>query len=136
MTQLLFVYGTLLQAGNDIYNYLELHCPYWGTGTVNGTLYNVGEYPGLVIDKTGYSPVFGKVYEVNEAALVTIDAYEGCGPKEDQPNLFLRKMHTIFISNRNTEAWVYVYNQAVQALEIIPSGDYLEYLEQKKSPGL
>ncbi|MBD1364620.1 gamma-glutamylcyclotransferase [Mucilaginibacter sp. ZT4R22] len=131
----LFVYGTLLQNDNQFGRYLTQHCNFIITGKIAGILYDIGEYPGLVIDKNaGY--VFGSVYQIhNTHVLSEIDSYEGVGAIEEQPNLYLRINHPIETAEGIIEAWLYVYNLPVDGRPQIVSGDYMEYLRQKKSPG-
>jgi gamma-glutamylcyclotransferase (GGCT)/AIG2-like uncharacterized protein YtfP len=133
MSHLLFVYGTLLQPGNQLADYLARHCKYLHHGKIKGTLYDIGEYPGLIINYTlGY--VYGSIYETDDEALKLIDDYEGYGEDQDIPNLYLRKLRLIETENGPVDAWVYIYNHPVEGLDKIPSGDYLKYLEQKNPP--
>ena len=133
-THLLFVYGTLLQPGNEFAGYMSEQCSFVSTGKIKGKLYDTGEYPGLIINQTvGY--VFGLIYEINSDLIFkAIDAYEGVGPEEEQPNLYLRQLHLVKTDNGFVNAWVYVYNLAVKGFTLIESGDYLQYIRQKKSP--
>jgi len=133
--QYLFVYGTLLQPGNQFAGYLSRHCTFIANGKVNGVLYDIGEYPGLIVNG-GESFVYGSVYRIDKDELLKkIDAYEGYGPDEEEPNLYIRTMLSILTTNGSINAWVYIYNHPVDCLPRIPSGNYLEYLKQKKSPG-
>jgi gamma-glutamylcyclotransferase (GGCT)/AIG2-like uncharacterized protein YtfP len=131
----LFVYGTLLQSDNEFAKYLRQHCSFYRAGKVRGILYDIGEYPGLIIDYTaGY--VFGSLYLIdNEQVLKQIDAYEGVGPDEEQPNLYLRVILPVNTSEGIVDAWAYTYNLPVYSLKQILPGDYLKYIGQKKSPG-
>jgi gamma-glutamylcyclotransferase (GGCT)/AIG2-like uncharacterized protein YtfP len=131
----LFVYGTLLQNDNQFAMYLNRHCNFITPGRIKGLLYDIGEYPGLVIN-TNAQYVSGSIYQVNNAEVLTeIDRYEGVGADEEQPNLYLRVSHPIETADGPINAWVYVYNLPVAGLPQIYSGDYIEYLKQKKSPG-
>ena len=131
----LFVYGTLLQNDNQFARYLSRHCNFIASGRIKGLLYDIGEYPGLVIDNNaGY--VLGSIYQVGNAEILKeIDNYEGVGADEEQPNLYLRVSRPIETAGGQVDAWVYVYNLRVAGLPQIVSGDYIEYLRQKKSPG-
>jgi gamma-glutamylcyclotransferase (GGCT)/AIG2-like uncharacterized protein YtfP len=135
MTHLLFVYGTLLQPGNGLAQYLISNSTYLNAGYIKGTLYNIGDYPGLVInEKSGR--VYGSIYEIDDHVLKQIDDYEGYGPDQDEPNLYTRVMQPVKTTNGITDAWVYLYNLPVHGLQIISSGNYMQYIKQKKSPGL
>lgn len=136
MTHHLFVYGTLLQPENEFAGYLMHHTTFLTNGKIKGTLYNIGEYPGLVISPKSDCWVHGSIYKVDDEALALIDDYEGYGPGQSEPYLYVRKMLAVETGNGLADAWVYLYNHPVDGLEVIPSGSYLQYLEQKKSPGL
>lgn len=132
--QLLFVYGTLLQKDNQFGVYLKKYCAFLSTGKIKGRLYDIGEYPGLVLNPEGYF-INGNIYSVDsEEVLQALDAYEGVGPLENQPNLYLRINCPVVTNCGEANAWVYVYNLPVVGLPEIKSGNYLEYIGQKKSP--
>ncbi|OOQ61825.1 gamma-glutamylcyclotransferase family protein [Mucilaginibacter pedocola] len=128
---LLFVYGTLLQPGNEFADYLNQHCKFITRGKLKGILYDIGEYPGLILnDTTGY--VFGNIYQIDkEDVLKELDIYEGVGPDEEQPNLYLRLSLPIETDSGSMQAWVYVYNRPIDRLPVIASGNYAEYLKFK-----
>lgn len=69
----LFVYGTL-RSGGGAAGLLRDGRPV-GTGTVAGTLYDLGRYPALVLD--GRGPVEGEVWRCPPDALARLDEYEG-----------------------------------------------------------
>ncbi|MES2268720.1 MAG: gamma-glutamylcyclotransferase family protein [Bacteroidota bacterium] len=136
MTNLLFVYGTLLQPGNAFARHLMQNCTFISTGKIKGTLYDIGEYPGLVIN-SDINYVNGRIYKLHnpEENLKVIDDYEGVGPGQQQPNLYIRQLEAIETEDGTLEAWVYLYNLPIAGLPIIPSGNYVDYKAQKKSPG-
>ncbi|MEO7214384.1 gamma-glutamylcyclotransferase family protein [Mucilaginibacter sp.] len=130
----LFVYGTLLQNGNQFARYLNQHCDFIITGKIAGILYDIGEYPGLVIDHNA-DYVFGSIYQIRNAeVLKEIDIYEGVGADEEHPNLYLRINHSFETAEGPIDAWVYIYNLPVKGFPRITSGDYKEYLRQKNPP--
>lgn len=137
MIDLLFVYGTLMQPGNPFADYLQRNCTIVSAGTTKGTLYDVGEYPGLVLVNDAKGLVHGTVVELHnpEENLKVIDDYEGVGFNQQQPNLYIREIVSIYTPNGVVDAWVYTYNLPVKGLPIISSGNYLEHIKQKKSPG-
>ncbi|WP_454802388.1 gamma-glutamylcyclotransferase family protein [Mucilaginibacter phyllosphaerae] len=137
MTDLLFVYGTLLRKGNPFANYLLQNSNYVFAGKIKGILYDIGEYPGLIITGNNHNYVYGSIYKLRqpEENLKIIDDYEGVGLDQEQPNLYTRQSAKIISETGAVDAWVYVYNRPVDGLPIIPSGNYMEYSKQKKSPG-
>jgi len=122
----LFVYGTLLDKKNEFGAYLNQNCVFYTEGRFNGVLYDIGEYPGAVHSNEG-DYVYGKIFVMSNpgATLKLLDGYEGFGPDEDQPNLFLRELVVIETDKGEIESWIYLYKHAVERLEIIRSGKYL-----------
>ncbi|MBK0379030.1 gamma-glutamylcyclotransferase family protein [Mucilaginibacter segetis] len=133
-TEFLFVYGTLLQQHNKFTLYLNMHCSFYNKGQIKGRLYDIGEYPGLIVDNNaGY--VYGNIYKIgNPEILRELDIYEGNGPEEEQPNLYIRQKHLIETDNDTVKAWLYHYNLPIENLKQITSGNYGEYMRQKKRP--
>jgi gamma-glutamylcyclotransferase (GGCT)/AIG2-like uncharacterized protein YtfP len=134
MKHILFVYGTLLQPGNEFAAYLNKHCIYFKPAKIKGLLYDVGEYPGLIIKVDKPYWIHGSLYHIDEKALKLIDSYEGYGDTEELPNLFKREEHTLLTGDGEIDAWLYLYNLPVDGLNLITSGNYAEYIAQKKSP--
>lgn len=132
---LLFVYGSLLDSDNEFGHYLMRNADFAGPALVKGRLYDCGEYPGAVVDNSGYN-IKGSIYQLRDvtAALIILDDYESFGVDQEQPNLFIRKLVTVSIDNKPIECWVYLYNLSVEGLTEITSGDYQAYLKAKKNP--
>ncbi len=125
--QYLFIYGTLLQSDNEFALYLQKNSTLHGKGKFKGRLYNVGEYPGAVLDKAG-SYIYGSIVRLNDPAVLnTLDIYEGYGPEQPKPNLFIRKMIKSETNKGIVDCWVYLYNLPVGDLRQISSGNYLKY---------
>ncbi len=125
----LFVYGTLLAKDNQYAAYLRQHCKLAGAGKFKGRLYDIGEYPGAVIDLNGDQYVYGSIYLMDRAeeVLKVIDAYEGLGINDPQPYEYIRDLVDIEIDNRIVACCVYIYNWPVSGKELISGGDYLRY---------
>jgi gamma-glutamylcyclotransferase (GGCT)/AIG2-like uncharacterized protein YtfP len=123
----LFVYGTLLQKGNKFAAFLNENSRFYGKGKVSGKLYDVGEYPGLVLQLATNHFVYGRIYSMTdpEAILKVLDDYEGFGEDQVQPNEFIRVLTAIESENDVLKCWVYLYNLPVNGLRHIISGDYL-----------
>src|ERR1700761_1601522 len=75
-----FAYGTLQPglAPPEIAPALEKLLPI-GEGFLFGKLYDLGRYPGAVIDPASAWLIYGTIYELppNEDLLTKLDAYEG-----------------------------------------------------------
>src|SRR5271166_6349557 len=104
MTHPLFVYGTLrpgLAPAEIAPVVAQLH-PI-GEGHLPGTLYHLGQYPGLVL-----APITGQVHgaifqfppdaELAAQILAQFDLYEGFYPNAPADSLFLRVLHPITLS--------------------------------------
>lgn len=137
MTNLLFVYGTLLQPGNSFANYLKLNFTYLSRGKLRGLLYDIGEYPGAIVTDNTDGYIYGSIFKLHhpEENLRVIDDYEGYGPEQELPNLYIRSVASIETDSGAADAWIYLYNLPTNGLPQIPSGNYAEYVRQKKSPG-
>jgi len=111
----LFVYGTLHpdRAPSEIRGVVT-RLKRIGTGTVAGSVYELGEYPALV--PTGRQRVAGTLFELPDdpQALKAMDEYEEFLPEEPENSLFIRKKRTVTRSDgRKEKHWVYVYNRPV-----------------------
>ncbi|MCG1055355.1 gamma-glutamylcyclotransferase [Mycetohabitans sp. B5] len=97
-----FVYGTLREnEANDIGRAAQRSGtvqPRWlGRGSVKGTLYDLGAYPGLVPD-TAAGEVYGDVFEIDEALLPVLDKIEEVFPHH--PREFQRNLIQVQLNGR------------------------------------
>ncbi len=131
INDLLFVYGTLLIDDNEFATYLRNNSRFYSTGFIKGKLYDVGTYPGLIINTNQDYPITGTIYQLNNAGEVLkyLDPYEGFGDDQEQPYLFIRELAAIETANGDVDCWVYLYNLSVEGLHLITHGDYMAYLK-------
>lgn len=131
MTSNFFVYGTLLSGiDHPMHELMQQFAVLKGEGYITGRLYDVSDYPGLVLSNNVQKQVWGELYEIqNEAALFkTLDDYEGCAPDSSEPHEYQRSIVTVHdASHAALLAWTYLYIQPVTLLKRIVEGDYLEY---------
>ena len=124
----LFVYGTLLRADNEFGHYLCDHSKYHKKGKLKGLLYDIGDFPGAILQPKGQSYVHGSVYEVfTDEVLWVLDEYEGMGPSEVHPQEYTRQLADIETPDETITCWVYLYNWPLDDCPLISSGNYLEY---------
>lgn len=117
MRDWLFVYGTLLPGRApaevaEVVGEFEL----LGKGTVRGRVYELGEYPGLVLDEHA-GAVEGMVFSVPDREDVwrLLDAYEEYVPERPEESLFVRRRVRVEMEDGGRcGCWVYVYNGAVE----------------------
>ncbi len=77
--RLVFVYGTLRAGGTHDIRRLA-PAPRWvGPGRVQGRLYHLGAYPGLMRGQGGW--VYGEIYAIVPALEVVLDAIEEVWPQ-------------------------------------------------------
>ena len=131
----LFVYGTLRRsligtqknaALIQIMNGLQ----FIGEGSVNGQLYDLGDYPGAILGDNFDNKIRGEIYQLDDpqAVLTVLDQYEGFIPGELEASLFARVKAKITMSDGSqVESWIYVYNDWVVTGKLIESGDYAKY---------
>ena len=131
----LFAYGSLLSdaAPRYVRRILRGGCDL-GAAYVNGNLYDLGDYPGLVLTHQGEERVFGKVFRLRNAqpGLHLIDRYEGYHEDDPAASEFLRISTDAHLlpDGRVISAWLYIYNNWPRHSRRIRSGDYLRYLRQ------
>lgn len=108
----LYVYGTLRPGFNPLTQ-------------VSGTLYDLGWYPGVILDD-GPGFMAEAVQVTSVEMLRELDSYEGYRPNDPENSLFIRKPVL--------DGQIYVYNQPIERRKIVPGGDWLEY-QGKKAGG-
>lgn len=111
------MYGTL-KHGMANHRLLE-RARYVGTDLLTCiTLYDLGEYPAAVLESSGGIVV--EVYEVNTAHLDALDQLEELDTQNPEAGLYRRCIcHT-----RHGNAWIYIYNPAVENMPPIRSGSW------------
>jgi gamma-glutamylcyclotransferase (GGCT)/AIG2-like uncharacterized protein YtfP len=91
---------------------------------VNGRLYDLGPYPGLVSDESN-SLVAGEVYEVDDELLNELDEFEASSN-------YVRKQVEIALGTQQTKCWTYEPDAEFYRFEkLIASGDWMEYAGMK-----
>jgi len=122
----LFVYGTLLENDNEFGAFLKSNSNHITSGSFNGYLYDLGEYPGAIYDPLTKQQVFGQVLLLDNdpAILKTLDEYEGFGEEDDQPDLFIRRIIPVHTDKKIMDCYVYLYNLPVTGCPQISSGIY------------
>ncbi|AMK24624.1 gamma-glutamylcyclotransferase [Sphingobium sp. TB-6] len=123
---LLFVYGTLRPGFDDpMAEWLGKVARHAGRAVARGRLYRVASYPAFV--PGGSDEVSGDLFALADpaASLAVLDDYEECASHFPEPHEYRRERLTVRGENGPVEAWTYIYNWEVSALERIESGDFL-----------
>ena len=123
MSDLLFVYGTLLSSSpHPMARQLSREAQLLGPAKCQGTLYDFGKWPGMLL--AGSGSVYGDVYYLHDVpfSLRNLDAYEGIGENVENPEYERRVIPVQFASGRTVAAWAYTYLWPVTTGTIIQSG--------------
>ena len=122
----LFVYGTLLSAaGHPMGDRLRREARLLGEASIEGQLFSLGKYPGLIEAAGTGTRVHGEVYALNApaASFQWLDAYEGIVLGNHEQNDYRRiEKSARLASGENVAAWVYIYCKPVAASSLIPGG--------------
>lgn len=128
----LFVYGTLRRdPSHEMFHLLAKHARFLGEATVPGRLFDLGDYPGMIVpDERGH--VLGEVYDVDPAhwpsVIERLDRYEGCAAGDPEPHEYRREIVLATLaSGPQVPVWAYVLNHAPSRVREIVSGDYLSW---------
>ncbi|MCM3901441.1 MAG: gamma-glutamylcyclotransferase [Pyrinomonadaceae bacterium] len=121
---LVFVYGTLRRGGARSMSIRFPDSRFIADAKVSGSLYDLGAYPGLLLNESN-SSVIGEVYEVDDEILNELDDFEASSN-------YLRKQVEISLGNQRRMCWVYEPNpEFYSPRTLITSGDWTEYAKSK-----
>lgn len=126
-SQYLFVYGTLRDYPHSENRRLG-GCKFYSRGRVQGQLYEISSYPGLVLTDVPNEWVIGEVFQMlrPNQTLREIDEYEGCGLLDTPPYEYQRQILPARLdSGEQVDAWAYIYQRPIQRFRRIRSGDYV-----------
>lgn len=123
-----FAYGTL-HPGRAPAEIADIVCRFGivGKGTVPGTLYDLGAYPGAVLNERSQRRISGTVFRLpkGDDVLSRLDAYEEFDPGALERSLFIRRLCSVQLSDGAIlPCWIYQYNRSAEDATIIESGTY------------
>jgi gamma-glutamylcyclotransferase (GGCT)/AIG2-like uncharacterized protein YtfP len=98
-----------------------------GAATVKGRLYDLGAYPGAILDTSTREKISGWVFALprDQSVLEALDDYENYKPHDAESCLFVRKRASVKLEDgRELQCWMYVYNRDPGAAPLVPGGDY------------
>ena len=115
----LFLYGTLLDAHNQVAQFLKSNADFYAEGYFHGKLFDLGDYPGAIESNNSEDKVFGSTFKVRnpDAVFVALDEYEETGDKFPSPNEFIRTKIDVFDhKGKIIRSYVYLYMWPVEHL--------------------
>jgi gamma-glutamylcyclotransferase (GGCT)/AIG2-like uncharacterized protein YtfP len=121
-THLVFVYGTLRSASAGAMSIRFPNSKFISDGQVRGKLYDLGAYPGMLLDESG-PLVVGEVYEVDDETLNELDRFEA-------GSNYVRKQFEVSLGNKKSTCWTYE-PKSYCLRTLINSGDWIEYARTK-----
>jgi gamma-glutamylcyclotransferase (GGCT)/AIG2-like uncharacterized protein YtfP len=123
---LVFVYGTLRRGSAQSMSVRFPNSKFIAEAKVNGSLYDLGAYPGLLVNESK-SPVTGEVYEVDDETLNRLDDFESSSD-------YWRKQVELFVGGQRRLGWTYEPNPESYSLRtLITSGDWIEYAKAERT---
>lgn len=123
---LVFVYGSLRRGSAGAMSVRFPASKFIAEAHVNGSLYDLGDYPGLLLNEAN-SLVTGEVYEVDDELLNELDAFEASSN-------YRRKQVEISLGGDRKVCWTYEPDPEFYSLRtLITSGDWIEYVRRLKA---
>ena len=122
-----FVYGSLRRGNAGAMSVRFPNAVYVAEGRVRGSLYDLGEYPGLVMDGA-VSFVTGEVYQVDDDTLNRLDKFELTSD-------YSRKQVEVEHGLERTDCWIYVPDRVAEFFgnyELIESGDWIAHVRSRQ----
>lgn len=123
-----FVYGSLRRGNPGAMSVRFPAATYVDDGTVAGSLYDLGAYPGLLLGGSA-SRVTGEVYEVDDATLQQLDQFELSSD-------YVRKEVEVHHGTERRRCWIYVPERDADffsGLPLVESGDWIEHVRSRQS---
>ena len=128
MVEYLFAYGTLIPGRSPDGIAPAVNQLQWiGEATVRGVLYDLGEFPGAVLDVSSDRTISGRVFRLppDPKILTHFDRYEEFDPNFPECSLFVRKRHPVTLATGEViPCWIYVYNGKPDQSRILEDGRY------------
>ena len=124
----LFVYGTLMPERGGLLGQVERRrlareASRLGPATIQGRLYCLGQYPGLIHSERTADVVHGEalLLESPAATFSWLDEYEGGDPEIEE--VYERVLRPIRLATGEIRmSWVYLYLRDIAAARLLASG--------------
>jgi gamma-glutamylcyclotransferase (GGCT)/AIG2-like uncharacterized protein YtfP len=122
----LFVYGKLKKSQDNAMSwFFQQNATFVCEAYVKGRLYNILDYPGLVIDVMYQSLVYGEIYKLmNDEILNKLDEFEEAWPLFGEDAEYKRIEIEAIANNTNYTCQIYIYNWPIDESKRIVSGKW------------
>lgn len=122
-TRHVFVYGTLRAGGsNDIRRFVPAPQRV-GEASIAGVLYDLGDYPGLVLG--GAAWVRGEVYRIAPKLEAALDRLEAVA--DDDSGLYIKREVGVLVGRRALRCLVYeIHPSRIEGRPVIAGGDWFD----------
>ena len=121
----LFVYGTLMSAaGHPMGARLAREATLMGPASIQGRLYRIAWYPGVVATANAEERVHGELYALTdpETSFAWLDAYEGLLAGRGDSEYARLERPARPLVGVDLMAWVYLYRRDPDPLGLIADG--------------
>jgi gamma-glutamylcyclotransferase (GGCT)/AIG2-like uncharacterized protein YtfP len=137
VSEYLFVYGTLLPgAAPSEIAAAAAQLMLVSKGWVQGTLFDLGDFPGAILESASGRRIAGTIFRLpgNPLVLQALDAYEEFDPAAPEQSQFLRVRTTVELAaelradlgaGRALECWIYILNREVKNARLVEDGDWM-----------
>jgi gamma-glutamylcyclotransferase (GGCT)/AIG2-like uncharacterized protein YtfP len=124
------VYGTLMRPfGAQERLGIADQLAYEGPCAFRGILYDLGAYPGAVPDEE--QVVQGELFRIlDPRAMPAMDRLENYDPEHEEESQYLRRPLSL-VEPAGQQAWIYWYNGPVEQGARVPSGSWVEHIENR-----
>jgi len=131
----LFVYGTLMRVasawriGRAERERLARESDWLGPASLRARLYDLGDYPGVVLSETAGDVVHGEVVRLADPdhSFRWLDAYESIVPGDPDASEYVRAVVPVTLADGSVrDAWTYLYNRDLSALTPVFAGRWLQ----------
>lgn len=118
-----FVYGTLRQGGSNDITRLQPPAVFIGNAEVTGRLYDLGTYPGMLLDPLG-GPVKGEVYRITPGLEQVLDGIEELYPQRRDE--YVKRRVEVWVAGSQLPCLVYEINpRYVEGLTEMRPADWM-----------
>jgi gamma-glutamylcyclotransferase (GGCT)/AIG2-like uncharacterized protein YtfP len=138
LTPHLFVYGTLRREyEHPLYTFLLANGISLGRATTEGTLLAVSYYPALILRRHGEGRVIGELFRLRNSDMILqrLDRYQRSSRSDPQPHPFRKSIISVRDrEEQQVQAWAWLWNQPAGGFEVIESGDYIQWWNERGRP--